>query len=110
FVQIVADGRNMDIETARELADGRIYSGRQAEANGLVDELGNLNDAIVKAAELGGISSGKPRIVEYEHIPSFSDLLLGVGSRLNQSEADKVFDIVAEFTTPTLEYRYVGPQ
>ncbi|MCP4426573.1 MAG: signal peptide peptidase SppA, partial [Chloroflexi bacterium] len=46
FVQIVADGRNMDIETARELADGRIYSGRQAEANGLVDELGNLNDAI----------------------------------------------------------------
>lgn len=109
FVRIVADGRNLDIVNVRELADGRIYSGRQAVDNGLADELGNLNDAIVKAAELGGIV-GEPRLVEFEHIPSFRDLLLGAGSRLNQSEADKVFSLVTEFTTPTLEYRYVGPQ
>lgn len=109
FVQIVADGRGMDAETVRQLADGRIYSGRQAAANGLVDELGNLDDAIAKAAQLGGIS-GEPRIVEYEHLPSLSQLFTGVSSLASQSEAERIVELVGEFTLPTLEYRYVGPQ
>lgn len=109
FVQIVADGRGMDVATVRELADGRIYSGRQAADNGLVDELGNLDDAIAKAAELGGIS-GEPRIVEYEHLPGLSQLLLGVSALATQSETDRIVDMMGEFMTPTLEYRYVGPQ
>ena len=109
FVQIVADGRRLDAATVRELADGRIYSGRQAVDNGLVDELGNLEDAIVKAAELGGVS-GEPRIVEYEHLPGLDQILTGLGGLAGQSEADKIFELVSEFTTPTLEYRYVGPQ
>lgn len=109
FVQQVADGRGMSIETVQELADGRIYSGRQAVTNGLVDELGNFEDAIVKAAELGGIS-GKPRLVEYEHLPSFSEILTGVSSLAKQSEADRILNLLGQLTTPTLEYRYVGPQ
>lgn len=109
FVQIVADGRGLDVGTVRELADGRIYSGRQAVTNGLVDELGNFDDAVAKAAALGGIS-GEPRLVEYEHLPSFSQLIAGISGRTNQSEADKILEIITEFTTPTLEYRYVGPQ
>ena len=109
FVELVADGRGMDIETVRELADGRIYTGRQAADNGLVDELGNLDDAIAKAAELGGIS-GEPRIVEYEHLPGLSQLLLGFSSLASQSEADRIIGLMGEFMTPSLEYRYVGPQ
>jgi protease-4 len=109
FVELVADGRGMDMETVRELADGRIYTGRQAADNGLVDELGNLDDAIAKAAELGGIS-GEPRIVEYEHLPGLSQLLLGVSSLASQSEADRIIGLMGEFMTPSLEYRYVGPQ
>ena len=109
FVEIVADGRGMDTETVRNLADGRIYTGRQAADNGLVDELGNLEDAITKAAELGGIS-GEPRIVEYEHLPGLSQLLLGVSSLASQSEADRIVGLMGEFMTPSLEYRYVGPQ
>lgn len=109
FVKIVADGRGMELETVRELADGRIYSGRQAVNNGLVDELGNLDDAIAKAAELGGIS-GKPRIVEYEHLPGLRQLLLGASSLASQSEADRIVALMGEFMTPALEYRYVGPQ
>ena len=110
FVQIVADGRGMDIETVRELADGRIYSGRQAADNGLADELGNLDDAIAKAAELGGIS-GEPRIVEFEHLPGFQPAFAGSQQpRLHQSEADRIVGLMGEFMTPTLEYRYVGPQ
>ena len=109
FVQVVADGRGMSLETVRELADGRIYTGRQALAVGLVDELGNLQQAIDKAAELGGIS-GEPRIVEYEHLPNLQTFLQGFSTRLNQSEADHVADLITRFTTPSLEYRYVGPQ
>lgn len=108
FVQIVADGRDMSVEEVRQLADGRIYTGRQALDNGLVDELGNLEDAIAKAAELGGIS-GEPRIIEYEHIPSFDQFLSGFASRLNRTESDEILDLITEFTTPSLEYRYVGP-
>lgn len=109
FVEIVAEGRaNLDEEEVRELADGRIYSGRQALENGLVDELGNLDDAIAKAAELGGIS-GRPRIVEYERIPDFSTLLGGFSGRLTKSESDRLIELIEAFTTPSLQYRYVGP-
>jgi protease-4 len=46
-----------------EVADGRILSGRQAESVGLVDEVGTKKDAIMKAAELGGISAERPEDV-----------------------------------------------
>lgn len=109
FVEIVADGRGMDMATVRELADGRIYSGQQAVDNGLVDALGNLDDAIAKAAELGGIS-GEPRIVKYEHLPGLRQLVLGASSMASQSDADRIVALMGEFMTPALEYRYVGPQ
>jgi protease-4 len=64
FVAVVAEGRKMDIDQVRKLADGRIYTGNQAKQLGLVDELGNMYDAIDGAAELAGIS-GKPEIKEY---------------------------------------------
>lgn len=62
FVQAVAESRQMDLEKVRELADGRIYTGRQALQAGLVDELGGFQDAIRVAAELAGIK-GEPRVV-----------------------------------------------
>ncbi len=46
FVAVVAEGRKLPPEQVRLLADGRIYTGRQALASGLVDEMGNLYDAI----------------------------------------------------------------
>lgn len=64
FVNVVAEGRKMDIEAVKKLADGRIYTGRQAKEAGLVDELGNLYDAIDKAGQLAEIK-GKPAIKEF---------------------------------------------
>jgi protease-4 len=46
FVNAVASGRKMKVEDVKKIADGRIYSGRQAKANGLVDELGSYQDAL----------------------------------------------------------------
>lgn len=61
FITAVARGRDMDEERVRKLADGRIFSGEQANAEGLVDALGGLEDAIAMAAERGGIT-GEPRV------------------------------------------------
>ena len=51
FVNIIAVGRNMEIEDVRKLADGRIYTGKQALDNGLVDQLGYIDDAITLAKD-----------------------------------------------------------
>ncbi len=64
FVDVVAEGRKLDKEQVRKLADGRIYTGNQAKQLGLVDELGNMYDAIDGASQLAGIV-GKPTLKEY---------------------------------------------
>ncbi|GAB6063508.1 signal peptide peptidase SppA [Deferrisoma palaeochoriense] len=55
FVDAVAEGRHMDREAVLALADGRVYSGRQAQALGLVDRLGGFWDAVDWARELAGL-------------------------------------------------------
>jgi protease-4 len=107
FVRIIVDGRNLPEEDVIALADGRIYSGRQALELKLVDELGDLDDAIAKAAELGGIT-GEPRLIEYEHIPTLQDLFLGFSGKMSQSEAEQALQLLNELSAPTLEYRYIG--
>jgi protease IV len=62
FTDAVAADRGLDPDEIKLLADGRIFTGRQALAFGLIDELGNLQDAIEVAARLGGIK-GEPRVV-----------------------------------------------
>jgi protease-4 len=62
FIQAVATGRKMDQEKVTEIADGRIFSGEQAKQIGLVDQLGNLQDAIDTTAKMVGIE-GKPNIL-----------------------------------------------
>ena len=65
FVAAVAQGRGLDEEAVRKLADGRIYSGAQAKERGLVDQFGTLEDAIELAARRGGIV-GEPAVY-YSH-------------------------------------------
>jgi protease-4 len=62
FVAAVARGRQMELERVRALADGRIYSGAQAHAAGLVDEIGGLQAAIQLAWARAG-QTGEPRAV-----------------------------------------------
>lgn len=53
FVRVVASGRAMDEDSARELATGEIFTGRTAHEKGLVDELGDFDRALDLAADLG---------------------------------------------------------
>lgn len=76
FINAVSEGRKLPVETVRELADGRIFTGRQAAELKLVDELGNIEDAIALAARLAGIK-GEPEVVSKEKKFTVIDLLLG---------------------------------
>ncbi|MCK6501482.1 MAG: signal peptide peptidase SppA [Nitrospira sp.] len=61
FIQAVADGRSLELSEVEPLADGRIFTGRQAKEARLVDELGDLEDAIHIAADIAfvlGVSQG----------------------------------------------------
>jgi protease-4 len=69
FIEAVAKGRGLTVVDVTGLADGRIFTGRQAQAVGLVDQLGDLRDAIHAAATLVHIE-GEPEVVETE--PRFS--------------------------------------
>ncbi len=62
FVRAVAEGRGMERSRVEAVADGRLLTGEQALALGLVDELGNFQDAVELAGSLAGIS-GKPELV-----------------------------------------------
>ncbi|MDH4320450.1 MAG: signal peptide peptidase SppA [Desulfobulbaceae bacterium] len=73
FVKAVAQQRKLEEEAVRGLADGRIFSGEQALAFGLVDTMGNFTDAIDKAASLAGLDAKEPRLIYPE--PDEFDLL-----------------------------------
>ena len=75
FVDDIAADRNMTREAVLNLSDGRVYTGAAAMDLGLVDEVGNMYDAIDIAAELGNIT-GEPTVT-YMNKPSLSQLLFG---------------------------------
>lgn len=62
FLDIVAKGRRIPMEDLRRMADGRLFTGKQAQKLGLVDELGDLRHAVRLAGSLSGIE-GEPTVV-----------------------------------------------
>lgn len=74
FIEAVAEGRSLEVTEVQALADGRIFTGRQAKAAKLVDELGNLEDAIQLAADVVGIE-GEPKVIEQRRRFSIRELL-----------------------------------
>ena len=78
FTSKAAEGRKMPLDKLRKLAGGRVYTGRQALANGLVDQLGSLDDAIGEAKQLAGLD--KDAKVTIESLPeptNFFETLFG---------------------------------
>ena len=73
WLRDVAEHRDMSFEEAEKLAHGRVWTGRQAVANGLVDEIGDLKHAIELAGQLAGIPADEQ--VTVEHFPKQKGLL-----------------------------------
>ena len=83
FVEAVAAGRRMDVEAVRALADGRVFTGRDAREKKLIDEIGNFQDAVDLTASLAGIT-GKPSLLRAtRQRVTLIDLLTGDVSSLN---------------------------
>ena len=76
FIEAVAEGRALDITAVKALADGRIFTGRQAKDAKLIDDLGDLNEAMRLAADMAGIE-GEPRVIEPRKRFSIRDLIEG---------------------------------
>ncbi len=74
FIEAVAEGRSLELRAAQALADGRIFTGRQAKEAKLVDELGDLEEAIQLAAEVVGIE-GEPKVIEPRRRFSLREIL-----------------------------------
>ncbi len=98
FVDAISESRNDTLtrEEIVKLADGRIFSGRQALEHKLVDKLGNLQDAIVVAGELGKIE-GKPRVIRRERRTSLLEQLIGIK---HNPHFDEIFNY------PGVTFRY----
>ena len=81
FIDAVVEGRNIKREEVLKLADGRIFSGAQAIKLGLIDKLGNLQDAISITGEMVGIK-GEPRtIYPKKKKPSIFDFIFEEASK-----------------------------
>jgi protease-4 len=74
FVDAVAEGRGLERSEVLAFAEGRIYSGQQALALKMVDEMGGFEDAVEAAGKLANIS-GRPKLVYPRKRFSFKDLL-----------------------------------
>ncbi len=77
FVEAVAAGRKMPVDKVSALADGRIYTGEEAKDNGLIDRIGNLEDAIDWTGELAGIKGEVSVVYPTKERFSLLDILLG---------------------------------
>ncbi|MCK9296439.1 MAG: signal peptide peptidase SppA [Desulfobulbaceae bacterium] len=63
FIRDIAQSRNLPEADVRKVADGRIFSGETAKNLGLIDQLGNFNDAVALAANLAGLETETPTLV-----------------------------------------------
>lgn len=106
FLKAVVDGRRLPVEKIRPLADGRIFSGEQGLENGLVDSLGDSQDAILLAAKLGGIKDEKPRVIRGD-AGSLQDVLELLESRLSLRSGElELLREVSRIGYTGLEYRW----
>lgn len=78
FTSIVAEGRNMSVAQVENLAQGRVWTGAEAVANGLADEIGNIEDALQYAAFIinGNSDLSKMQIVEYPKPQTTLEMLM----------------------------------
>ncbi|MCR5624630.1 MAG: signal peptide peptidase SppA [Lachnospiraceae bacterium] len=106
FTGIVSEGRNMDINTVKKLADGRIYTALQAKENNLIDEIGSLDDLKAALEEADGVGKGveyyKPEGDTFSDI--FSSILGEIQNITKKSDVQIVQELINNPTDGVLMY------
>lgn len=101
FIKAVSEGRKIPVEKVREIADGRIFSGETAKELGLVDQLGNFQDAVDLAAVMSGIE-GEPALVYPK------ETRLRLWDMIFESAGQAILKTVSDDIKPDIEYRWTG--
>lgn len=100
FVDVVVEERGLDRAQVLAVADGRVISGRQAVALGLVDRIGNLTDAVAMAGRMAGLGEDPAVVRPREDAPTLLDVLLA-RTRLS---ALRELNPLGSLQAPTLKY------
>ncbi len=93
FKEAVVEGRKLPPDVVEKIADGRIYSGEQAKALGLIDEIGGLTIAVRAAASMAGIT-GEPDVIDMKPAKRWWEDVLENSAR---GAIDKIIGGVAAF-------------
>jgi protease-4 len=104
FVEVISEGREISEARVREIADGRIYSGIQARELGLVDSLGNLDEASATAGRLAG--ERDTTVIRYVQEPTLTETLL---ARLapQEPQAQQIMEAAGLDLEPKPYYLYL---
>jgi protease-4 len=101
FVSAVARGRSLSKEKVQEIADGSILSGAKAKELGLVDVLGNFQDAVDLAKKMTGIKGEAKLVYPKKQASRLWDIIL-------QKTTESVYRAVKNTLKTSLEYRWTG--
>ncbi len=107
FVDIVAEGRNMKLSTVKKLADGRIYTAKQAEENGLIDQVGTLEDTVRDMQSTYELADCDLQTMEYTPKTTFLSWLeskTSTDESSAKSEYDQLMKLMEENNQFTVTY------
>lgn len=93
FIEVVSEGRNLSLEEARKLADGRIYTAKQALENGLVDQLGNFEDTVTIMRESEDLMDLPLNYIEQAPLSFFDTLLLKLPNLTPKTELSAILEL-----------------
>lgn len=107
FTGIVAEGRNMDIKEVKKLADGRIYTAKQAKENGLIDEIGTLDECVADMQKKYELESADAQTIKYVPDDTLRSLLGIVAADKKadaEGELEKIMKLAEENGNFTITY------
>lgn len=106
FVQVIVDGRSMSEAKVRELGDGRVYTGAQANENGLVDALGSMDDTIAMMKD--DYDWPNAQVIEYKQGFEFGQFLNTSIQSMFGAESDLfgIRELLRESSGPRAMYLY----
>ncbi|MBP1970106.1 protease-4 [Virgibacillus natechei] len=106
FVQVIVDGREMSESEVRDVSDGRIYTGSQAQEVDLVDELGSMDDTIAMMKEDYDLNDAS--VIEYQSGFGLNQFLGGTVQNMFDTETDimGIKDLLRQSNAPRAMYLY----
>jgi ClpP class serine protease len=105
FKSIVSEGRKLDMHTVEQVAQGRVWTGKQAKANGLVDELGGLHRAIAYTQQT--YTSGDAAVEVWPKPKSMYERLMRA-KQATDADSDETASIIGALWLALFQSGYYG--